>query len=208
MRSIAYLAASSIVLVSSLATAATYNEAVNGDLSGDASAPTVLHLDPGANPVSATSVAGDIEYFTFTVPIGFKLTAINLTSYANGNLSFIAVQRGTVFTELPSNPNVANLLGWTHFGSGNGTIGTDILDNMGAGSGAQGFVPPLGPGNYVFWAQEASGTPVSYTLSFQLTGFPAPATTPVTTLALAAGLGLFGVFLVRARSRSARSANS
>jgi hypothetical protein len=203
MRPTSLLSIFSILLFSSVANAGSYDETVSGDLSGNRAAPTVVHLDPGANPLSATSVSGDVEYFTLNVPIGFRLSAINVTSYANGNLSFVAIQRGTTFTEPPTGTNVANLLGYSHFGSGNGTIGTDILDDMGTGAGSQGFVPPLGAGDYTFWSQEAGGVPVSYTLSFQLTAVPAaPATTPFAVLVLAVGVGLLGAQRIRGARRN------
>jgi hypothetical protein len=205
MRATAIFSTLSILLFASIANAGTYNEAVNGDISGDRAAPTVIPLDQGTNSLIASSMAGDIEYYTMTVPVGFRLTAINVASYANGNLSFIAVQRGTTFTEPPTGTTVGNLLGYSHFGSGNSTIGTDILDNIGTGAGSQGFVGPLGPGTYTFWTQETGGVAVSYTLNFQLST-AVPAVPRFAFIGMAAALGLLGAVLVGKTRRSGASA--
>jgi len=202
MRLITTASMLAILMFTSAARATSYDEAVNGDLSGDRLAPTAIALTPGANPISATSVSGDIEYFTVSVPAGFRVTSITLTNYVAGNLSFLAIQTGTTFTEPPTGTNVAQLLGYTHFGVGNSTVGTDILDNLGTGAGSKMFVSPLPAGNYVFWSQETSGVPVSYTFSFQVTAAPAvPAAPPVFLALFAAGLVAIGARRIRSARR-------
>jgi hypothetical protein len=185
--------------LASIAGASNYDESVNGDLSGIRLAPTVISLGAGSNTITATSVAGDLEYYTVTVPVGFELSAITLVSYVSlDNLAFVAVQNGTVFTEPPTGTNVAQLLGWTHFGPGNSTVGTDILDNMGAGAGAIGFTPPLGAGNYVFWSQQTGLNASTYSLDLQITAAPAvPGLSGGGVLLLCVGLGLMLVTLRR-----------
>ena len=156
----------------------SYDEGIDGDLSGDMQYPTSLGaLMVGSNTVTATSVTGDIEYASLVVPAGITLDQIILQAYSGSfTRSFIAVQAGAEFTEPPVGTDVANLLGWTHFGTDFGVpgIGSDLLDNLGAGAGAIGFTPPLGPGTYTFWIQETGITPISYTLDFVAT--PTPAT--------------------------------
>src|SRR5262245_4677995 len=94
----------------SIANADNYNEGVDGDLSGNQAAPTSISLDPGSNMVTATSVSGDLEYFTMNIPSGFQLSAVTLVSYVSVDLlAFIGVQNGTTFTEPPTGTNVANL---------------------------------------------------------------------------------------------------
>lgn len=145
----------------------TYNESVTGDLSGDQSAPTVWDLTVGHNILTATSVAGDVEYVTVNIPFGMQLEALMLESYiSTDDLAFIAVQTGTTFTESPTSANPANLLGYAHFGTQQNQVGTDILDDMGQGSGAIGFSGPLQGRHYTFWIQEAGPAPVTYTLNF------------------------------------------
>lgn len=172
------------VLFSSAALATTYDESVNGDLSGDRANPTAINLTTGSNLITATSVAGDIEYFKLTLPAGQRLSAIVVKSNTSSSLSFIAVQQGSAFTEPPTGTNVANLLGYSHFGVGNGTIGHDILPLMGTASGAIDFTPPLTAPPYTFWSQETSSTPSTYTLDFQVTA--APANVPLSPVAIGA----------------------
>jgi MYXO-CTERM domain-containing protein len=163
-----------------------WNEAVNGDLSGDRFVPTSLVLSQGTNSILATSVQGDREYVTLTLSAGLQLDSIMLVSYvSNDPLAFIGVQSGTTFTEPPTGANVANLLGWTHFGSNPNTIGTDILDNMGVGAGAMGFTPPLPGGIYTFWIQQTGVNMATYQLDFIVS--PAPGAMSLLVLAGLAG---------------------
>lgn len=144
----------------------SYDEAIGGDLSGDRINPTALTLEAGSNHVTATSVAGDVEYLTVTVPDGMKLKAMMLVDFqSTDDLSFVAVQRGATFTEPTTGTNVANLLGYTHFGTGLNQIGTDILDDIGGGSGAIGFTQYLSSGDYTFWLQETGPVAVTYTFN-------------------------------------------
>ncbi len=192
------------VLASPSAHATSYDEAVNGDLSGDRANPTQIPVTIGSNTITATSSAGDVEYFHLAIPTGLRLTNINVISNTSTSLSFIGVQRGTTFTEPPTGTNVANLLGYSHFGPANGTIGTDILDDIGRGAGAQDFTPPLAAGDYTFWSQETSGTPSTYTLSFVVAAVP-PAPIPRSAMAaIAIGLALLGARYVRRMARARR----
>jgi hypothetical protein len=111
---------------SSLAMAASWDESVNGDLSNNRLAPTHITLTPGTNPITSTVVSaglpsGDIDYYWLTVPAGSQVAAINVVGTTTTSLAFIGVQQGTTFTEPSVGTNVANLLGYTHFGPGNGT---------------------------------------------------------------------------------------
>jgi len=166
--------------------ASIWSEVGDGDLSGNRLAPTALGaLAAGSSSVTATSVAGDREYFSVVVPAGFQLDAIVLSAYSLASgLSFVAVQSGATFTEPSSGTNVANLLGWAHFGPGQ--VGTTILDDLGAGTGAQGFTPPLPAGTYTFWSQEVGSTAVTYTLDFQVSAVPEPGTAALLALGLGA----------------------
>lgn len=182
-----------VLAASSIATGdVLWDESINGDLSGDRLNPTPFVLTLGTHSIIATSIAGDREYFTMAMAAGLQLDMINLVSYVgNDPLAFIAVQQGTVFTEPPTGTVTANLLGWTHFGTGNATLGTDILDNMGAGAGAIGFTPPLPSGDHTFWSQQTGANSVTYQLDFVVT--PAPSTLVM--------LGLAGLMPWRRRRR-------
>jgi len=155
-----------------------HNEAIDGDLSNDRLNPTQLALGLGTNTLIATSIGGnpaDREYVRMDLPAGLSLSQVMVVSYGPlQDISFIGVQAGTTMTEPPTGTNVANLLGWTHFGIGNGTVGTDILDDIGVGAGAIGFAPPLTGPSYTFWIQQTTPTATSYQLDFIVT--PEPAT--------------------------------
>jgi hypothetical protein len=174
------------------ASAATiHSEAVNGDLSGNRLAPTALVLSVGTNTIIGTTISGDLDYFQVALPVGSSFTGIILSSFASvDDVAFMAIQSGTTFTTSASNPNVAVLLGYTHFGTGGlaGTalVGTNIIDELGQGPGSIGFTPPLANPNYTFWVQQTQSNLVSYT--FDLVVVPEPST----AVLLALGLGALG----------------
>ncbi|MGH1392461.1 MAG: Ig-like domain-containing protein, partial [Trichormus sp.] len=160
----------------------TYNEAINGDISGDRNSPLVLQLIEGTNSLTATSVRGDREYVTFTVPEGYQLDTLVLAAYeSTDDVGFAAVQRGSVFTEPPTGTNVANLLGYSHYGPGLDQLGTNILDDLGRGEGAIGFTGALPSGEYTFWLQQTGTAATTYTLEFNITPviLPPPNDPPV-----------------------------
>src|SRR5262245_5621519 len=98
-----------------VASAASWNESTNGDISNARLTPSSLALDAGANPITGSVVAGDVDYITLTIPSGASLTQLVLSNYTTtDNLAFIAIQAGTQFTEPAVGTNVANLLGYSH----------------------------------------------------------------------------------------------
>jgi len=153
---------------------ADHDEAIDGDLSGDRNAPTVISVTAGSNVVNATSVRGDLEYFSITVPPGHELTAVNLTAYPGSRPAFLALQEGAVFTETANGTDVTQLLGWTHLG----LPLEDKLPVMASQAGVIGYTPPLAAGTYTFWSQETSFAPSSYTLDFVITALPSSAAIP------------------------------
>lgn len=166
-----------------------YNETIDGDISGNPASPLALELAAGDNILRATSVAGDREYVTVTIPDGLQLDSVELDSYTSADeIAFAAVQRGDVFTEPPRQTNVANLLGYSHFGTTD--LGSDILDNLGRGDGAIGFTSPLPSGNYTFWLQQ-TGEPATYTLNFNVSASNTPSPEPVVSLQTVTGA--FGI---------------
>jgi hypothetical protein len=199
------MSARSLVLIACLAvfaqsaTGATiWDEAVNGDLSGNRLAPSSLGvLAVGTNTLLGSTTSGDLDYFTFTVPAGAAFSQMNLAAYGASNLAFIAIQSGSVFTEPNTGTNPANLMGYVH--PGPALVGTDLLDNMAASNlltpPAQGFSVPLGPGDYVFWMQQTSPTPTSYT--WDVIVVPEP------TVASLLALGLGALAFVRRAARMA-----
>jgi len=163
-----------------------HDESIHGDLSGDRFNPTALLPSLGDNSIIGETVRGDLEYFTVHIAAGRALGAIFVDGFTStDDLAFIAVQEGTTFTEPPESPDVTNLLGWWHLGIGD--LGTDILDDIGTGDGAIGFIPPLPAGDYTFWLQQTGMEPVGYDLNFVV--IPAPAS----------GLALAAILLSRRR---------
>lgn len=142
---------------------ALYDEATDGDITDDATNPLALDLQNGSNVINGTVIAGDLDYVTVHVPAGHVLSALDLVDFdSTDDLSFIGIQRGTVFTEPPTETQVENLLGFTLIGPD--VAGTDILPNIGTGEGAQGFTAPLEAGDYTFWIQQTGPELVGYSL--------------------------------------------
>jgi hypothetical protein len=183
--------------VPATSSAFVYDEAVDGDLSNAGLSPTVLIADIGANTLAGITVSGDLDYFTFNVGAGLKLDAILLTAFDSADdLAFAAVQSGSLFTEPPVGTDPGNLLGWVHIAAP--LVGTDILDDMGLGDGAMGFVPPLPSGDYSFWIQQTGDDPVGYGMQFMVSAVPVPAALYL----LGSGLLALGV---RMRARNVKA---
>jgi hypothetical protein len=182
-----------------------YSESTAGDLSNDGLAPTVIDFVLGNNFIEGwtgrdSSGAIDRDYFTFTLDPGQALEFIQvLTGTQSIGLSFIGVQEGNQVTVSPSGPDATGLLGWYHYTSAD--VGTDILDNIGVpAAGSTGFTPPLGPGTYSFWIQEASpGERVHYAFNFFVGEFSTAVPEPATWLTMLAGFGFAGMALRRSR---------
>jgi hypothetical protein len=158
------------VLALLIATARTHavvawNETSNGELSGNGNAPTSLgSWAPGTHSVLATSGSGDIDDFTFTIPAGATLQSITNSAYAGlDETAFIGLASGTTINHAGA---PGSLIGYQHFGPGQGNTGTDLLPFMGG---------PQGPGNYSIWWQQASASPSTVQLDFVVTPEPASA---------------------------------
>jgi hypothetical protein len=184
----------SLALVSGIAGVASasviWDESVNGDMSNNRFVPSDANLSFGVNSLLATTGGGDVDYIHFHLSPGMALSSILFISWTgNDTRGFLGVQAGTTFTEPPTGTNVANLLGWTHFGPGVDTVGQDILPLLGAGAGSIGFTGPLTGSDYTFWLNQTNATPQSYRLDFVATPEPS------------SFLALLGVPLVLRRRR-------
>jgi len=172
-----------------LAAAASYDEGVSGDISGNRLAPTSLSLDPGSNSITGSVIAGDLDYLTIHVPAGYVFSQLIETAFVSADdIAFMAIQAGSTFTETNTGPNVANLLGYSHFGSSIAPVGTDYLALLGGGAGAIGFSGALPAGDYTFWIQQTSPQLVSYMFN-AVVAAPEPATLALLALVFA-GLGV------------------
>lgn len=148
----------------STARAFVWNEGIDGDLSGNFAAPTVLNsLGFGTHSIIGGDSSGARDVFTFTIAPGMSLVSVFNVSYSGADgTAFIGIGSGTTI----DNGNApGSLLGYTHFGTGPGTVGTEILDDIATGAGASGFTPPLGPGTYTVWMQQA-GAAANWQMDF------------------------------------------
>jgi hypothetical protein len=158
--------------------AATFNETINGDLSGNRAAPTTFNLTVGSNDLFATTQGGDLDVVTVNVPTGNRLSRLFLRSFTSAGFditAFAGLQSGSTFTVDPNLGDPSMLLGYTHFGTGPGNVGADLLPSMSTAPGAIGFTPPLSSGPYSVFLQQL-GTPNSYQLDFVVEPIPEPAT--------------------------------
>jgi hypothetical protein len=115
-----------------------------------------------------------VDYVHFHLSSGMSLNSIFLASWSGiDTKGFIAVQAGSTFTEPASGTNVANLLGYAHFGPSVNTIGQDILPSIGTGVGSIGFTGALGGSDYTFWLNQTSANVETYRLDF-FTAVPEP----------------------------------
>ena len=183
------LALAAALLLAPLARASSFDEATDGDLSGNRLAPSSLALTPGDNTLTGTTIVGDLDYLTITVPAGFTLTQINLLSFVSvDDLAFIGIQAGSTFTQPPTGTDVTALLGWAHYGL---PAPAPYFDVIGTAPGAIGFTAPLPAGPYTLWLQQASAQLVSYSWDFVVAGgtVPEPGSTALVLLGAAALLG-------------------
>ncbi len=178
-----------------------WNEAVNGDLSGNNLLPTFVTLASGQTTVSGLTgraVPGgpvDRDYFTITVPAGFVLSSLTVLPGTEVlvEVGFIGMMSGSSFTVPPDAQSAAGMLGFRLYSEND--IGNDILEPMGLFPelGASGFSTPLPAGSYSFWVQETGVGVARYGFGFGVTPVPEPAT----ALTLLAGLGLLAGALRR-----------
>jgi hypothetical protein len=174
-----------------------WDESANGDLSNDRLNPTNVTLGYGDGSMFASDGGGDVDYIHVHLQPGYTLDAIIQVNWSGiDQKGFVGVQAGDTFTEPASGTNVANLLGWTHFGPASWNNGQDFLAAMGSqgtikgldgeaeGAGAIGFSGPLTGSDYTFWFNQTSGNVEHFQIDFIATPEPAG------FLALIGGIGL------------------
>ena len=170
----------SVLIGSGVASAAVYDESIDGDLLSLADGPTLFDVEIGDNSVLGTVGGDDFEDFIgFTIEPGEQLAAVTLTSvvFAGGNIStgfrLFADLGGGLEQVAPGSFNT-------------GDVGTDYLTVWDLGD--VGGSAPLGPGTYgIVLAEFTPGQ----SFSFDITVVPAPAS--------AAMLGLAGLAAARRR---------
>lgn len=170
-----------------------YDERGGNDISGDRFNPTLLTLQEGDNTLIGIMTGlddlgfPDRDYFRFTVPVGYTLSAIRLDAYVSTDFAaFFGVQPGVIFPNDPDTVQPGDLMGWCLFGPQD--QGLDLLPIM--GSNGIGFTPPLPAGNYAFWGQQI-GAYTEYLMNFEISPVPSPGA--------ASMLGLGAAFTLRRR---------
>jgi len=130
-----------------------YNENLMGDLSNDFNTPTALNFVKGNNTITAIQSMIDIDYFTFTVPVNHELSQIRVDDYqSTDDAGFIGIINGNAFSTDAFSTAASDLLGGLVYGIAN--RGTNILLDIGALSGAQGFTGNLPSGSYSVWLNQ------------------------------------------------------
>ena len=206
------LAALAIALFAGLATSANaqvvFDDAVNGNASGDGDAPTEVTFSLGSNIINGTVTSPDNtrNYYTFTIGAGQELSAINLDSISvsvgdpvvdnPADPGFFALVAGTTSVVPNSSDDLPDFvnLGGDLFAPAD--AGADLLARIADGgiSSGSGF-SNIGAGDYTFVIQQTGPEASSFSLDFQVTtAVPEP-----TSGILLAGLGLVG--LARRRRR-------
>jgi hypothetical protein len=180
-----------------------FDEARDGDASDDRFAPTTVALGEGVNTLrgfsgqSPTPDVHDLDYITFTIPVGFELGSFVLQAASvGGAFSFVGLQAGPIVTIPADWTSVESpLLGWAHFGTAE--VGLDLLPTIANSPGSVGFSGPLQAGTYALWIMELdTGEPHTYSFGLGVTAVPAPA-----ALAVALAFGLYQ----RRRARTLRA---
>jgi hypothetical protein len=183
------LCAAILVLFLSAVTngATAWNEGVNGDLSENQAAPSLVSLVNGSNTVTGslrpTPATDGQDWLAITIPSLLSLSQLTNTAYVGDGNMFTGMQNGSSFVGSPGVASSYN--GYTHINAG--TIGTNVLPGMGTAAGAVGFTPPLGPGTYTFLFQQTGSTATSYGFDFVVV--PEPASF---TMLILSGAALFG----------------
>ncbi|MGC6432315.1 MAG: hypothetical protein ACON5F_14820 [Jejuia sp.] len=144
-----------------------HDEALNGDLGDDFNAPTVLPFVFGQNEVIAFQSQSDVDYFTFTVPENTELSQIILDEYqSSDDAGFIGIVRGSSFPNNAQSTGSGDLLGGLVYGLSN--RGTNMINLIGALSGAEGFAGSLQAGTYSVWLNQ-TGDDSEVSLRFVIT---------------------------------------
>jgi len=169
-----------------------WDEAMNGDLSTDPMAPTLVVFELGSNIITGTITgSGDIrDYITFTLAPGQALAALNLLTWDDvptgdpGNTGFTAINAGST-SFIPGVDTVDDFLGSNHVEAFH--EGTDILPGIAAAPfGGMGFNIPLEAGTYGYLVQQTGAPTNAYSIEFVVT--PAPGAAAIMVL----GAAMFG----------------
>ena len=193
-------------------------QAGHAAFSNDKNSPTVLpwseilSIAGTVSQPSGSSVGGVspwAQYVSFTVPLGYVFSGLELLDYNSSDLKgFVALQAGDKWTAVPNTTTGAlpDALAYHHFGNGGGArstlcsqnyqqaitlVGvclTDATANSDLFTRSIGgpITGPLAAGSYTLWLQQTAATPVGFTFRATSTAVPSP----LPLLGLGAGLGV------------------
>ncbi|MCC6492955.1 MAG: hypothetical protein IT424_08035 [Pirellulales bacterium] len=149
--------------------AAQYNEFVQGDLSGDGAAPSVLALGEGSNLLVAQSSRIDDDFLKIVLPLNLVVDRVTVEFHMDPDQIFFGLQAGATWTAGDAEIDPSQLVGWVDFPTDPGAAhtGEDILDDLGFAPGAIGFVPPLSSGTYTALFR-APSTAIDFALDFHV----------------------------------------
>lgn len=168
---------------SATAQAFVWDESVNGDLSGNNTAPTFIPFDPGVNTVKGImggdpgeGIPLDRDIFTITLASNQTLTSINVITFEPGGASFYAISSGTTISLTNGSAHLSNIL-IKQTG--------EILPTLASGAynGGTGLSNPVGPGGtYTVWFQEVSSV-ITYEMAYTVAIVPEPSTVALAGIA-------------------------
>jgi hypothetical protein len=157
------------------ATAADYNEATLGDLSGVAASPTPWTLAAGANLLTGEAgntfvndeEVADYDLVAFTVPAGHQLDTITIPLFTvEDRLAFIGLQAGTPWNdELGNFMSGNNLMGWALLDTDPDV--EDLINLMLPNGPDPDATGPLAAGVYTMVLQDVDAK-FQYSLSFNV----------------------------------------
>lgn len=149
------------------------NEALAGDLSDDANAPSAIPLADGSNVIegvvnlSNDVVAGDRDFFTVNVPSGRAITSVDLLRWDPDNLGFVALNDGTTGF-VPGGGTSGQFLAGILVAASD--VGDNLLDRFVDSSVTQNSLSQaeLPAGDYTFVVQQTSDLLQRYALDIVL----------------------------------------
>jgi hypothetical protein len=190
-----------MLLPTMTAAATTYDEAINGDFANADLASSGISpgtfagvLSDNINTIkgtfgNSTAPVRDTDVFSFTIPTGHQLTAINLTyttiSGDSGGGSYFGIQGGlnigTGVATVDSNLSNALIID-----------SSNLLASFAVGPefGGTGLTASLGAGDYTMFLSETAAV-VGYSMDFAVSSV-SPVPEPGEWAMLAAGLALIG----------------
>ena len=166
------------VLAGPAGAATIWEETIDGDISSNVAAPTVVVLALGSNTIigSVSNLAanpGERDVITFTIPAGRKLSALKLVALAPDNLNFLSFNAGAT-SFIPSLATNASFLAGIHVAAAD--VGSNLMpafDNLSVTTNSLP-APELPAGTYCFLNQQTSPIIQSYELEFVITEVSVP----------------------------------